>query len=107
MPQKSLLDFANELQSYLDDTTQGEWRSYDTKLLIKTISGKFDTYDLQSRGDAAFIEYAKNHAQEVIDIINDNYIETTIAMPDDNEPVLTRQTDDDFLDELARRRGEL
>ena len=59
------------LQELLNDTTDGEWKSDDTKLLISTLSGGYDVYDIQSRGDALFIAYIKNHAQEIINAFND------------------------------------
>lgn len=88
------------LQDLLNDTTDGEWKSIDTKLLILTLSGDYDIYDIQSCGDAAFIAYVKNHAQEIIDALNDRQNEA------DSEEFI-RTLDGANLDEILEKLDKL
>ena len=96
----------NTLKELLNDTTDGAWKAIDTKLFISKLTGRFDMYDIESRGDAAFIAYVKNHMQEIIDALED-CIDEEICMTEEVAPVNVRETIEDFLDKLARQRGEL
>lgn len=100
------------LQDLLNDTTEGKWKSHETKLLISTLTGRFDVYDIQSEGDARFIAYIKNHTQEIIDFIQSHQITPDDLENDPEQGCLTpepkiRRSIDEFLDEIARLRGEV
>jgi len=94
------------LKELLNDTTEGKWRAIDTRLWISKLTGGFDTYDVESRGDARFIAYVKNHMQEIIDALEDCLNDEICAEPETDKPA-RRETIDDFLDRMARQRGEL
>lgn len=99
------------LKELLNDTTDGKWAAIDTQLFISKLTGGFDAYNIQSRGDAAFIAYVKNNMQEIIDALDDCLNDEICAELEQDEPEQDkperRETIDEFLDRMARQRGEL
>lgn len=60
------------LQELLNDTTESKWTATGTKIRITTLGGKRYYCDVKNMGDATFIAYVKNHAQELVDCARDN-----------------------------------